>query len=174
MALVTTQPINAIVAHIMQEKQGEYGLYQSVLFESSALKNGKLWWALKPAEVQQLRKGQAVELTPTKTRKGKDSWNIRPLDNAAIYSSQQTQPSNTPKSELGVQAAAEASLQSSENRRKQIEEFVFSMAGLHAVCYQAAEQAYSGQNAPDDVIRAATSSLFIVAERRFRLCSPGS
>ena len=43
------------------------------------LKDGKLWRALNPGEAQQLHKGQAVELTPTKTGKGKDGWNIRPL-----------------------------------------------------------------------------------------------
>lgn len=176
MTLVTAQPISAVVAHIMAEKQGEYGPYQSVLFESPNLADGKLWRAMKPAEAQQLSRGQAVELTPTKTKKGKDSWNIRIL-NALPKSSvpQVPQPSNTrttPEPQRPAQPSYQE--QTTQNRREQIEQFIFSMASLHAVCYQAAEQAYSGQDVPDEVVRAATSSLFISAERRFRLCSPGA
>ena len=175
MALVQSPPIMAIVAHIMDEKHGDYGPYQSVLFESSRLQGGKLWRALKPNEAQQLRKGQAVELTPTTTTRGKDSWNIRPLDTQQLQSAQPQQPQPVAQS---TQQPADQSLpphqsQITENRRQQIESFVFSMANLHAVCYQAAEQAYAGKSAPDEVIRAATSSVFISAERRFRLCSPG-
>lgn len=183
MALVTTAPINAVVAHIMQEKQGEYGPYQSVLFESPDLQDGKLWRAMNPDEAKQLHKGQAVELTPTKISKGKDGWNIRPLDEptqphqaaptprpqkpmpqaqSTGFSAQQNQPSEPPVSSTVAE------------KREQIESYAFSMANLHAVCYQAAEQAYAGQNAPDEVIRAATSSVFISTERRFRLASPGS
>ena len=170
MPLVTTQPINAVVAHIMAEKQGEYGPYQSVLFESPDLANGKLWRALKPAEAQQLSKGQAVALTPTTTQQGKESWNIRILNAAST-----PQPTNTkPAPETQMPAQPSHQPQTGQNRREQIERFIFSMASLHAVCYQAAEQAYSGQNVPDEVVRAATSSLFISAERRFRLCSPES
>lgn len=202
MALVTTPTISAVVAHIMQEKVGEYGLYQSVLFESEGLEGGKLWRALKPDEAQQLRKGQAVELTPTKTSKGKASWNIRPLDTQPA----QPQPTTPPPSQSQQRNSAEAEkptpqLQSAkpavrnsvgeatpapqaqtvaqpprqepttEERRQQIEAYIFSMANLHVVCYQAAEQAYDGTNAPDEVIRAATSSLFISTERRFHLTS---
>lgn len=48
-----------------------------------------------------------------------------------------------------------------DERRSHIEAFVFAMAGLHVVCYRAAEQAYAGQAVPDEVVHAATSSLFI-------------
>lgn len=184
MALVTTAPINAVVAHIMKKKQGEYGPYQSVLFESPELKDGKLWRAMNPGEAQQLHKGQAVELTPTKTSKGKDGWNIRPLLDEPVKPQQaapvpQTQkPTPQPQStNLPAQQHQPSDLSASltvAEKREQIESYAFSMANLHAVCYQAAEQAYSGQNAPDEVIRAATSSVFIATERRFRLSSPGS
>ena len=179
MALVTTPTVNAVVAHIMQEKVGEYGLYQSVLFESEGLEGGKLWRALKPDEAQQLRKGQSVELTPTKTSKGKASWNIRPLDTLPAQPTapqpSQTQPRNsageaTPTPQART-AAAPPPPPTAEERRQQIEVYIFSMANLHAVCYQAAEQVYDGTDAPDEVIRAATSSLFISAERRFNLTS---
>ena len=158
MALVTTTPINAVVAHIMQEKQGEYGLYQSVLFESPALQDGKLWRALKPTEAQQLRKGQTVELTPTKTRQGKDSWNIRLLDNLPARPTPPHSDNGKAISDSQTSVQPSKQQQTIEDQRKQIEAFIFSMANLHAVCYQAAEQAYAGQNAPDGVIRAATSS----------------
>lgn len=184
MALVTTAPISAVVAHIMQEKQGEYGPYQSVLFESPDLKDGKLWRAMNPSEAQQLHKGQSVELTPTKTSKGKDGWNIRPLSDDPVKPQQATpvpqaqKPTPQPQSaDLSAQHHQHSELSTSPivaEKREQIESYVFSMASLHAVCYQAAEQAYSGQNAPDEVIRAATSSVFIATERRFRLSSPGS
>ena len=183
MALVTTAPINAVVAYIMQEKQGEYGPYQSVLFESPDLKDGKLWRAMNPSEAQQLHKGQAVELIPTKTKKGKDGWNIRPLaepaqPQQAVPTPRLQNPTTQPQSTgLLAQQGQPPELPTSPiatERREQIESYVFSMANLHAVCYQAAEQAYSGQNAPDEVIRAATSSVFIATERRFRLSSPGS
>lgn len=183
MASVTTAPINAVVAHIMQEKQGEYGPYQSVLFESPDLQDGKLWRAMNSDEAQQLHKGQAVELTPTKTSKGKDGWNIRPLDELT----QPHQAAPTPRPQKPMTQAQSTGLSAQQNqsseppvsltvaeKREQIESYAFLMANLHAVCYQAAEQAYAGQNAPDEVIRAATSSVFIATERRFRLASPGS
>lgn len=178
MGLVQTDPIKAVVAYIMDEKCGEYGPYQSVLFESSGLQDGKLWRALKPDEARQLQKGQAVELTPATTSSGKDSWNIRLLDNQPPQAVQHSQPQPVVRSPQSVQTQpATQSLppyqaQTRENRRQQIESFIFSMAKLHAICYQAAEQAYDGKSAPDEVIRAATSSIFIAAERRFRLCSP--
>lgn len=183
MALVTTAPINAVVAHIMQEKQGEYGSYQSVLFESPDLQDGKLWRAMNPGEAQQLHKGQSVELTPTKTSKGKDGWNIRPLDEPT--QSQQAIPTPRPQNPTTQPQSTGLLVQQSQlsepsasptiaDKREQIESYAFSMANLHAVCYQAAEQAYAGQNAPDEVIRAATSSVFIATERRFRLASPGN
>ena len=177
MALVQAAPIMAVVAHIMDEKHGNYGPYQSVLFESSRLQDGKLWWALKPNEAKQLRIGQAVELTPTTTSRGKDSWNIRPLDTQQVQPAQQqpSQPAaqpHQPVPQSAVQSLPPHPAQVTETRRQQIESFIFSMANLHAVCYQAAEQAYAGKSAPDEVIRAATSSVFIAAERRFRLCSP--
>lgn len=180
MALVTTPTINAVVAHIMQEKVGEYGPYQSVLFESEGLEGGKLWRALKPDEAQQLRKGQSVELTPTKTNKGKASWNIRPLHTPPIQPtapqlSQPQQRNSTGEAKPAPQPQTVAQPlrrePTTEERRQQIETYIFSMANLHTVCYQAAEQAYNGTDAPDEVIRAATSSLFISAERRFHLTS---
>lgn len=180
MALVTTPTINAVVAHIMQEKVGEYGPYQSVLFEGEGLEGGKLWRALKPDEAQQLRKSQPVELTPTKTSKGKASWNIRPLHTPPAQPIA-PQPSQVQQRNSAVQAKPTSQPQTvvqppcqeptTEERRQQIEAYIFSMANLHTVCYQAAEQAYNGTDAPDEVIRAATSSLFISAERRFHLTS---
>ena len=182
MALATTPTINAVVAHIMQEKVGEYGPYQSVLFEGEGLEGGKLWRALKPDEAQQLCKGQAVELTPTKTSKGKASWNIRPLDTPPAQPQptapqpsqpQQRNSAGEAKPSPQTQTVAQPSRRepTTEARRQQIEAYIFSMANLHTVCYQAAEQAYDGTDAPDEVIRAATSSLFISAERRFHLTS---
>ena len=178
MTLVQTPPIMAVVAHIMDEKHGDYGPYQSVLFESTRLQGGKLWRALKPNEAKQLRKGQAVELTPVTTSRGKDSWNIRPLDTHQVQPAQQQQPRLAARSHQPVQRSADqspppAQSQITESRRQQIESFIFSMANLHAVCYQAAEQAYAGKSASDEVVRAATSSVFIAAERRFHLCSSG-
>lgn len=135
-------------------------------------------------EAQQLHKGQAVELTLTKTNQGKDGWNIRPLLDEPMQPQQAApkpriqKPMSQPQLiDLPAQQRQPSDLSASPTvaeKREQIESYVFSMANLHAVCYQAAEQAYSGQNAPDEVIRAATSSVFIATERRFRLASPGS
>ena len=199
MALVTTPTISAVVTVIMKEKEGDYGPYQSVLFEGEGLKDGKLWRALSLEEAQQLRKGQAVELTPTKTRQGKEAWNIRLLADSTPTSqptapqvrSPQSQPAKSvgrastgaatptpqvtpppPPLSQPTTAKQQPGEPTAEERRQQIESFVFSMANLHAVCYQAAEQAYAGKSAPDEVIRAATSSIFITTERRFRLSSP--
>lgn len=177
MALVTTPTISAVVAYIMKEKVGKYGPYQSVLFEGEGLDGGKLWRGLDPEEAQQLKKGMNVELTPAKTRGGKQGWNIRPL---IVHS--QSQPSTQSQPAKPVSGAFQAqpspsqpqssqAQRTNQERREQIEAYIFSMAKLHAVCYQAAEQAYSGSDASDEVIRAATSSVFIAAERRFHLTS---
>lgn len=170
MALVTAPAIKAAIAVITEEKRNEYGPYRSVLFESRQLSGGKLWRMMPLEEAEQLHRGMQVELTQTKTKKGKEGWNIRPL---STQRSQPAQPQSTAPPQPVAQSRPPRQAPISEIRRQQIEAFIFSMANLHAVCYQAAEQAYAGQSASDEVIRAATSSVFIAAERRFRLCSPG-
>ncbi|PZO16883.1 MAG: hypothetical protein DCF25_11860 [Leptolyngbya foveolarum] len=186
-ALVTTAPINAVVAHITQETQGEYGPYQSVLFESAELKYGKLWRALKPQEAQSLHKGQAVALTPV-IKKSKESGNIcLPTTPAQPQSAKpQTQrptPPSQPAKPAAVQPAQSSQLgrlaqtppppaqPASENRREQIAAYVDSMGDLYAHCLQVAQQKLEA-GTYSETIRCMASSLFISAQRRFLLTSP--
>ena len=179
MALATTPVIKAAVAHIMQVKEGDYGPYQSVLFEGEGLPDGKLWRALNPGEAQQLCKGQAVELTPTRTKSGKASWSIRPLSAPAQpqptvpqMRSPQAQPVQT--AERSSQAQAQSAIKQkpakppAEDRKQQIAAYINSMGDLYAHCLQVA-QAKIGSDNDSETVRCMASSLYISADRRFGL-----
>lgn len=169
MALVTTPVVKAIVSVIMQEKEGEYGSYQSVLFEGEGLTDGKLWRALNPKEAQQLRKGQAVELTPTRTRTGKEAWNIRPLDIPPTQA--RSQQPTAPQSQQSPAELPPYQEETAEKRRHQIEAYVDSMGDLYAHCLEIARQKL-GSDSNSETTRCMASSLFISAQRRFLLTSP--
>lgn len=181
MPLVQTVPINAVVAYIMSEKEGTYGPYQSVLFESPDLQGGKLWRALPPSDAQQLYKSQKVELTPTKTGQGKDSWNIRPIDSQPTQ-----QPGPTQQPVYPVQVAVARPIQPvqqpvpveqehpssqeqlSAERKLQIAAHVDEMGDVYVHCLDVAKQKVP-TGTDSETIRCMASSLFISAQRRFGL-----
>lgn len=138
--------IPATVAGFGKLKDGQYGPYQSVLFEGDRLPDGKVWRSMEPEQAKQFRRGQRVHLVPTKNKQGRDSWDIELMDTA-------------PPAAI---AAAPAAAQGQE-----IGEYADRMAALYAACYRRASRTMDG--APDAAIQAAASSVFIACQRKFNL-----
>ena len=148
MAIIRTihDKVPATVAGFGKLKDGQYGPYQSVLFEGDRLPEGKVWRSMEPEQAAQFTRGQAVYLVPTKNKQGKDSWDIELMEGGAAPS-----PVATP-------AVPQA---------QEIGQYLDKMAALYAACYRRAATNLDG--APDAAIQAAASTVFISAQRKFGL-----
>jgi hypothetical protein len=62
--------VQATVGAIGKVKDGDYGPYQSVLFEGKGLPDGKVWRCMDPEQAQQFTRGQRVHLVPTTNKTG--------------------------------------------------------------------------------------------------------
>lgn len=143
--------IAATVGAIAKPKQGEYGEYQSVLFEGPGLPGGKVWRAMDPDQAQQFQRGQLVYLVPTTNKRGKPSWDIELLN---LDTAAPTAPSQDITAPQGPDPKA-------------IAIYLDQMCDLYAACYRRANRAMDG--APEPAIQAAASSVFIAAQRKFNL-----
>lgn len=159
MAVITaSQKISATVKVICAVKEGQYGLYQSVLIESPQLlpgmpavkEAGKLWKSMTPEDAAKLSKGMTVTLTPTR-RNGGDTWDIEVP----------TAPAPT------IPATATGYSPLTDDSKRAIGAYVGEMAALYSFCRQQAMEHLPG--APDETIQSATASLFIAAQRKFHL-----
>lgn len=155
--LRSAQKITATVAAIAVLREGQYGPYQSVLFESPALQPGmpavkepgKLWKSMSPSDAGQLAKGMTVYLKPTR-RNGSDTWDIEVP----------TVPTTPQQEPTGYQPLT-------PDLKRAIAAYVGDMAALYSFCRQQAIEAIPG--APDEAIQACASSLFIATQRKFNL-----
>jgi hypothetical protein len=138
--------VPATVAGFGKLKDGQYGPYQSVLFEGDRLPEGKVWRSMEPEQAKQFVRGQAVYLVPTTNKQGKPSFDIELMEGGAAPA-----PVATP-------AAPQA---------QAIGEYLDKMAALYAACYRRAATNLDG--APDAAIQAAASTVFISAQRKFSL-----
>ena len=85
----TADKVPATVAGFGKVKDGNYGPYQSVLFEGDRLPEGKVWRSMEPEQTKQFTRGQRVYLVPTKNKQGKDSWDIELMGDAPAAPAQQ-------------------------------------------------------------------------------------
>jgi hypothetical protein len=150
----------------LKESQFNESSYQSVLFESPALPDGKVWRAMTPDQAQGFTKGQAVFLVPTTNKKGQPSYDIELIA-----------PTATPATPATPQATAQAPSQSkpasldamAPEEKAQIASYITSISALYAYCYQQAAHHLSPHGAPEPAIQAAASTTFIQAARKFSL-----
>ena len=145
--------ILATVAAIGKPKDGDYGPYQSVLFEAPQLPDGKVWRSMNPEQAAQFTRGQQAYLVPTTNKAGKPSYDIELLGD--------TPPQPPP------QPAAAATGELTPDQKRAIAGYVQSMAPLLTYCHQQATAAMPG--ASDAAIAAGAASLFSAACRRFQL-----
>ena len=141
--------VPATVAGFGKLKTNEYGDYQSVLFESPSLPEGKIWRSMEPEQAKQFVRGQQVYLVPTTNKKGKPSFDIELMGDA---------PTAAPAAPVATPAAPQA---------QAIGEYLDKMAALYAACYRRAATNLDG--APDPAVQAAASTVFISATRKFGL-----
>ena len=148
-----TDRILATVAATGQVKQGQYGEYQSVLFEATQLPDGKIWRSMEPAQAQQFYRGQQAYLVPTTNKQGKASWDIELLTDAPA-------PTVAPTATGGTIP---------DSKKPQIAAYATDMAKLYAYCYSQAKATMEPHEAPLEAVQAAASSVFIASTRKFSL-----
>jgi hypothetical protein len=150
MAIIRTaaDKIPATVGAFTRVKTNEFGEYQSVLFESDRLPEGKVWRSMEPEQAKQFRRGQRVHLVPTKNKQGRDSWDIELVGDAPAAAQAVASPDTAPQAQA-------------------IGEYLDKMAALYAACYRRTSSTMDG--APDAAIQAAASSVFIATQRKFGL-----
>ena len=154
--------ITATVAAHGHIKQGQYGEYQSVLFESPNLPDGKVWRAMEPDQAQQFCRGQHVYLVPTTNKQGKPSFDIEILDAPAPTAPQSQVAPTAPTAPTTAPGTIP------NDKKPEIAAYATDMAKLYAYCYSQAIAAMP-ESAPMDAIQAAASSVFIQASRKFSL-----
>jgi len=149
--------ISAQVTAFSQVKQSQYneGSYQSVLFESDQLPDGKLWRSMTPEQAQGFTRGEQVYLVPTTNAKGKPSYDIELLPTTA--------PTTAPAPAQAPTAAIP------DDQKRAIADYVTDLAALYSYCYQQATHQLAPHGAPEPAIQGAASTLFIAASRKFSL-----
>jgi hypothetical protein len=155
----------------VKESQFNEGSYQSVLFESPALPDGKVWRSMDPDQAQGFTRGQAVYLVPTTNKKGQPSYDIELIAPAPTATPQATAPAATTQAPTqGKPATQGTSLDAMAPEDKQeIASYITSISALYAYCYQQAAHHLSPHGAPEPAIQAAASTTFIQAARKFSL-----
>lgn len=149
----------ATVAGFTKIKQNEFGEYQSVMFESDRLPDGKVWRSMEPEQAKQFTRGQQVNLVPTTNKKGKPSWDIELLEDTA--------PQGQPVAVAPVAARAAAPGELSPEQKRAIAAYITARAPLLTYCYQQASAAMP--EGSEVAIAAGAAALFEQACRRFDL-----
>jgi hypothetical protein len=147
----------------VKESQFNEGSYQSVLFESPALPDGKVWRSMDPDQAQGFTRGQQVYLVPTTNKQGKPSYDIELIAPTAPAATPQAPTQGKPASQ-GTSLDAMA-----PEEKAQIASYITSISALYAYCYQQAAHHLSPHGAPEPAIQAAASTTFIQASRKFSL-----
>jgi hypothetical protein len=145
--------VPATVAGFGKLKDGQYGPYQSVLFEGDRLPEGKVWRSMEPEQAKQFTKGQAVHLVPTKNKQGRDSWDIELLGDT------------TPIAPRPAPADAPPSGDLSPEQKRAIAAYITARAPLLTYCYQQASAAMP--DGSEVAIAAGAAALFQAACKKF-------
>ncbi len=150
--------IQATVAAFGQVKQSQFNdsCFQSVLFESEQLPDGKLWRSMTPDQAQGFTKGQTVYLVPTTNKHGKPSYDIELIAT--------TQAPTT----------APASHQAPANARAAYMETLERVGNRYAACIGKAKEIWGSEYSPEDLaalpelLHTTATTLFIECNRMTR------
>lgn len=161
-------PIIAVVEMIGKAKESTFnegGFYHSVLFldESLSGDEAKIWKSMFPDEVEQLRKGDRVQLIPAGLDKnGKEKHQIVKLSGLPSGTTQSTATKprgDRPPSEVSYTGM-------SDETRLATATYIGQMGRLYAFCLKTAKQELGDEDS--ETIRCMASALFIAADRRFK------
>jgi hypothetical protein len=155
--IVTT--INAVVEHVTDLKEGQYGVYKSVLFVTP--QGESIWKSFSPdsPEMNILAKGTQVRLIPNgSTKSGKPRHVIELVD------------SSLPPNAAGGQVAQEKQGSSlSDDQKRAIAAYIAEQTQIYRFCYGEAVRALQGMGAQEGVFQSCAYSLFSAAQRKFDL-----
>ena len=155
--------IAATVAAFGKVKESQFndGVFQSVLFESEQLPDGKLWRSMTPEQAQQFTRGEQVYLVPTTNTKGKPSFDIELLPTTAT-----TAPATAPAPAAGHQPPA--------NARAAYMETLERVGNRYQACIGKARDIWLSQYSEDDLaalpelLHTTATTLFIECNRMSR------
>jgi hypothetical protein len=163
-----TDRILATVAAFGHVKDGNYGPYQSVLFESPDLPEGKVWRSMKPEEAKTFDKGQQAYLVPTTNKQGKPSWDIE------LLPTDQPQAAPMPTATPGNYAAVAPSHQPPASARQAYLENLERVGNRYAACVAKAKQIWGAEYSEEElkglaeILHSTAATLFIEANRMTR------
>lgn len=161
--LTASQPLTAVVSHICNPKEGNYGPYCSTLFESPDLGgDGRLWRSLPVGQAGKLAKGMTVQLQKT-YRNGRETWDIIIPDapQQAITKPEPSMPLSVPVQQQGV---------ITDEEKRSIASYSQEMINLYAYLWAESKAVLESRGCTDvETIRTCTSSTFIAAQRKFNL-----
>jgi hypothetical protein len=156
-------PVEAVIEFVTDLKEGQYGVYKSVLFKTSD--GEKIWksFPLDSEELSILSKGARVRLIPNgSTRSGKPSHVIELVDGGAakldtVSNGQNSEHLGKPTDGL------------TDDQKRQIAAYIEQMGTLYRFAYGQAAQHLKGMTDEPDTLRSCAATLFIAAQRRFNL-----
>jgi hypothetical protein len=144
----------------VKESQFNESSYQSVLFESPELPEGKVWRAMTPDQAQGFTRGQSVFLVPTTNKKGQASYDIELL------------PTTTaPTAPATAQAPSH---QAPANARQAYMETLERVGNRYAACMAKAKQVWLTQYSEEELkalpelISSTAATLFIECSKLTR------
>ena len=154
------QRIEATISRFGKIQQSQYPPYaqvQSVLFVWTHQGQAQEIWKTYPAaEAQQLKAGQRVFLSSRTGRNNQLVWEVelegQPVAPPAINSAQRPVP-----------------LPAAHQPNADVVLWVEQQADLYAQCFDAAWRTLAAREVSEETVRAAASTLFISASRKFHL-----
>ncbi len=155
--------ILAHVEFITTAKEGEFGVYKSILFLRTDLEGeaAKVWKSIAVDQADRFVKGQPVFLVPAQ-RKGKDTWDIELIDDSAALPAVPSAKAILPT----VKPQSEAQSLSTEQKRA-IAQYLDSRADLLQYCFQITNQKLAALDPHSQ--RAAAIELYRSATQKFNL-----
>ena len=162
----TIQRIEATISHFGKIQQSNYPPYarvQSVLFTWQNGPSTQEVWKTYPAEEAQLLKvGQRAFLSSRTGRNNQVVWEVEIVGPRTAQAQPQVQAYRNFEQNLAQPAATPA-------QNSEISLWVQTQAELYAQCFDAARRTLAAREVSEETVRAAASTLFISASRKFNL-----
>lgn len=151
-------PIECVVKHVTQAKQGQYKPFQSVLFIDDT--GCEIWksFALDAPELDILKPNLRVRLIPNgSSRNGKPSHVIELLDESSSLGTATVPPISATPSIMN------------NHQKRQVAAYIEQMGALYRFAYGQAAHHLKGMTDDAETLQHAASELFNAAQRKFDL-----
>ena len=170
MSIATIQRIQAVISRFGKIKQSQYSPYarvQSVLFTwQNGTSTQEIWKTYPAVEAKLLKVGQPAFLSSRTGPNNQVIWEVEFADTSTPQSQAQTQADRSFGRGLTQHPAP---LPVAPPPNQEIARWVETQAELYAQCFDAARRTLAAREVSEETVRAAASTLFISASRKFNL-----